>query len=100
MRPPKSRAEHGSRQKGNEHADDEASCSDIALEHIERDSPQLAEIDRENGKDRAELNEDREALPETDFIKAEDAFYEKEMARGGDRQELGSALDNTENYRP
>ena len=60
----------------------------------------LREIDRDDGEDRAELDQDREALPEIVVAEIEEAFRQQQMAGRGHRQEFGHALDNAENHRP
>src|SRR5262249_42098254 len=92
-------ADDDRRQKRDQQADDEAAIVGIA-EHADRDPPQFAEIDYDDRKDRAELNQDRKALPEIVVAEIEEAFREQEMPGRRHRQELGDALDNAENHRP
>ena len=55
------RADHGRRQEGDEHADDEAARVGIVGQRL-GDRPQAVEIDRQDGEDRAELDQDLEGL--------------------------------------
>src|SRR5262249_37806057 len=66
-------------QEPDQQADDEAAIIPIG-EHASRDLPQLGEIDHDDCEDRAELNQDRKALPEIVFAKIEEALGKQQMA--------------------
>src|SRR4051794_8713788 len=57
------RSDYRGGQERHQHADDEAPVLGVR-EHAERNPPQFAEVDRNNGEDGAELNQHRKALPE------------------------------------
>ena len=62
--------------------------------------PQLCEIQHDDRKDGAELDQDGKALPEFAFAEIEKSFRQQQMAGRGNRQELGDPLDDAENHRP
>ena len=93
------RPDHRRRQKCHQHADDESAVVGIG-EHAERDPPQFAEIERDDGEDGAQLNQHREALPEITLAEIEKPFRQQQMAGGGDGDEFRDALDDAENHRP
>ncbi len=93
------RPDYRGRQERHQHADDEAPRVGIT-EHAERDPPQFGEIDHDDRKNRAELNQHRKALPETALAKPEETLRQQQMARRGNRQKFRDALDDAENYRP
>ena len=64
------RADHRCRQESNQHSDDEAPRCGIA-EHAGSDSPDAEEIDRQQRKDCAELDEDCECLAEIRVVETE-----------------------------
>ena len=92
-------ADHDRGQERHQHADDESPVLGIG-EHAERDPPQFDEIDGDNRQDRAELNQHREAVPETALAEIEESFRQQQMAGRGHRQEFRDALDDAENHRP
>ena len=61
--------------------------------------PQPHRIDRQQGQDGAELNQDREALAEIVVAEAEKLLHEQEMPGRRDRYELGQSLDHAEDRR-
>ena len=92
------RADQGGRQERDQHAEHEAARGRIG-KHADENFPQLAEIDRQDRKNCAELDQDHEGLSEIVVGEAEEALEHQQMAGGGDRQELGQALDDAENGR-
>ena len=80
-------------------ADDKAAIGGIG-EHAERDLPQPFEVEHDNCKNGAELDQDRKALPEIIFPEIEEAFREQQMPGRRHRQKFRDALDNAENDRP
>ncbi len=93
------RTDHGRGQERDQHADHEAARGGIR-EHAERDPPQFGKIQRHDRENRAELNQDRETLPERTLAEIEEAFGQQQMARRGYRDEFRDALDDAENHRP
>ena len=63
-------------------------------------APQLAEIDHDDGEDGAELDQHREAVPETALAEIEKSFRQQQMSGRGHREEFRDALDDAENHRP
>ena len=59
----------------------------------------LGEIEHDDRKDRAELNQHDEALPEGPLAEAEELLREQHMAGRRDRQKFRDPLDNAENHR-
>ena len=92
------RPDHRRGQKRHQHADDESPVLRIG-EHAERDPPQFAEIDRDDGENGAELNQHRKALPEIILAEIEKPFRQQQMAGGGHGQKFRDALDHAENHR-
>jgi hypothetical protein len=93
-------ADDDGRQEGDEHADDETAGIGVAREHADRDIPQLPEIESDDRKDRAELNQNSEAVPERPLAEAEEPLRKQEMAGRGDGKELRHALDDAEDHCP
>src|ERR1700684_3009484 len=92
-------ADHGRGQERHQHADDEAPVVGIG-KHPKRDPPQFGEIDGENRKNRAELNQHGETLPEPAFAEIEKSLRQQQMTGGGHREEFRDALDDAEDHRP
>src|SRR5258707_7610190 len=61
---------------------------------------QLAEIDRQDAENRAELDQYRKTFPETVLAEVEESFRQQQMTRRGNREELGNTLDDAEDHRP
>ena len=89
------RADHRRRQEREQHADDEARRRPFG-EHVGRQRPEPAEIDRQQRQDRAELDQDRERLAEVVVAPAEKMLHQQQMPGRGHRQEFGQALDDAE----
>ena len=68
------------------------------VEHAEEQLPQPREIDREQSQDGAELDQDVEGLAERFVVEAEKVADQQQMAGRGDRNELGQAFDDAEEY--
>ena len=83
-------------QERDQHAEDEAARSGIARQR-HRDRHSLREIDRQDGQDRAELDQHHEGLAEGVVVEAEEVLEQQQMAGRRDRQELGQPLDHAEN---
>lgn len=87
-------AERGGGQEGQEHGEGETAGGRIgrqADEHL----PQPGEIQGDDRQDRPELDHDREGLPAVGGG-AQEFAGEEEVARGGDRDELGQPLDQAQ----
>ncbi len=85
------RAEHGSRQEGENHGQREAPRGGIARQP-DQDLPQPAEGKGHDGQDRAELDHHIE----DGVMKPQQIADQDQMAGGGNRQELGETLDRAE----
>ncbi len=86
-------------QKSDQHADDEAAVVGIG-EHPQRNVPQFGKVDHDDRQNRAELNQDDEAVPESSLAETEEFLGEQHMTGRGHRQEFGDALDNAEDHCP
>ena len=89
------RADHGCRQEGKQHAEDEPPRRLLGYE-ADRDLRDAGKIDRQQGQDGAELNQYRECLAEFFVIEAEEALHQKQVTGGRYRQEFGQSLDHAE----
>ena len=87
-------AEDRRREKGDEHAEDEA-LGPPARRQVAENLHDLAGIDRKQRQDRAELDEHLERLARA--LEAENAAGEQKVRRRGDRQELRQSFDDPEN---
>ena len=72
------RADDRSRQERDQHAEDETSRRGIA-EHAGGDLPDTEKIDRQQRKDRAELNQHGERLAEIVIVEAEEMLDQEEV---------------------
>ncbi len=80
------------RQERDDHADREAPRVGIAG-HRDGDPPQAREIDRQDGEDRPELDQDGEGLVGL-AVEPEEMLQQEEVPGRGHRQELGAALQH------
>src|SRR5207248_1944365 len=88
----------GGRKKRDQHAGDESKILGIA-EHAERQPPQTREINRQQSKDRTELNQDGKGLAEVLVIKSKEVLDQKQMPGRTHGKIFGQAFDNAENRR-
>ena len=69
------------------------------VEHAGEQLPQAHRIDRQQGQDGAELNQNREAFAEIVVAEAEKPLHQQEMPGRGHGNELGQPLDHAKDDR-
>src|SRR5262249_56042698 len=89
------RRDDGGGKECKKHAEDEPPSRRIA-EHAGSNSPDAEEIDRQQRKDCAELDEDCEGLAEIRVVETEKALDQEQVSGRGHRQELGQSLDDAQ----
>jgi hypothetical protein len=95
---PRDQADDDGGQERHHYADHEPAIIRVG-KHAARNARQFREIDRQDCENGAELNQNRETVPEAALPQIEEPLRQQQMARRRHREKFSDALDNAENYR-